>query len=178
MAPICLTVAEVFFFLCAFYQRPQRPYWPPLRGLHCPLLAPGLPPLPPRLPPLAPPRGGPPWCPDPRAGPDPRPEPRPLWAGGSWPVSHSGVGGGTGLGGEVGGEVGSCPFAAFFFFAGAGAGTGTTDSSLALLFSGSPSSPPLTRSVISFLAANRMALEVRWTPSPAQMLAPSTVVRS
>jgi hypothetical protein len=166
MASLCLTVAEVFF-LCAVYQRPQRPYWPPLGGLHCPLLAP-------RLPPLAPPRGGPPWCPDPRAGPDPRPEPRPLWDGGSCPESHSGVGGGTGLGGEVGG----CPFAAFFFLAGAGAGTGTTDSSLALLFSGSPSSPPLTRSVISFLAATRMALEVKWTPSPAQMLAPSTVVRS
>jgi hypothetical protein len=54
------------------------------------------------------PRGGPPWCPDPRPGPDPRPEPRPLWDGGSWPESHSGVGGGTGRGGEVGG----CPFAA------------------------------------------------------------------
>jgi hypothetical protein len=140
MASLCLTVAGVFF-LCAVYQRPQRPYWPPLGGLHCPLLAPRLPPLPPRLPPLAPPRGGPPWCPDPwwcpdpRAGPDPRPEPRPLWDGGSWPESHSGVGGGTGLCGEVGGW----PFAAFFFFAGAGAGTGTTDSSLALLFSGSPS---------------------------------------
>jgi hypothetical protein len=110
MASLCLTVAEVFFFLCAFYQRPQRPYWPPLGGLHCPLLAPRLPPLPPRLPPLAPPRGGPPYCPDPRAGPDPRPEPRPLWDGGSWPESHSGVGGGAGLGGEVGG----CPFAAFW----------------------------------------------------------------
>jgi hypothetical protein len=63
-------------FFRAVYQRPQRPYWLPLGGLHCPLLAPG-------LPPLAPPRGGPPWCPDPRAGPDPRPEPRPLWDGGS-----------------------------------------------------------------------------------------------
>jgi hypothetical protein len=122
MASLCLTVAGVFF-LYAVYQRPQRPYWPPLGGLHCPLLAPRLPPLPPRLPPLpprfpplAPPRGGPPWCPD------PRPDPRPLWDGGSWPESHSGVRGGTGLGGEVGGW----PFAAFFFFAGAGAGTGTT----------------------------------------------------
>ncbi len=47
------------FFFSAVYRRPQRPYWPPLGGLHCPVLAP-------RLPPRAPPRGGPPWCPDPR----------------------------------------------------------------------------------------------------------------
>ncbi len=103
--------------------------------------------------------------------PDLRPDPLPRWDGGSWPDSHSG-GGGTGLGGEVGGW----PVAAFFFFA--GAGDGTTDSNLALLFTGSPSSPPPARSAISFLAATLLALEVRCTPSPAQMLVPSTVVRS
>jgi hypothetical protein len=101
-----------------------------------------------------------------------RPAPRPRWVGGSWPDSHSGGGGGTGLGGEVGGW----PIATFFFFA--GAGDGTTDSSLALLFTGSPSSPPLVRSAISFLAATLLALEVRCTPSPVQMLVPLTVVRS
>ncbi len=131
------TLSELYqVYFQSFYHRPQRPYWPPLGGLHCPLLAPRFPPLPPRLPTLVPPRGGPPWCPDPwwcpdpRAGPYPRPEPRPLWVGGSWPESHSGVVGGTGLGGDVCGWL----FAALFFFAGAGAGTGTTDSSLALLF--------------------------------------------
>ncbi len=76
----------------------------------------------------------------------------------------------------MGGEVGGWLIAAFFFFA--GAEDGTTDSSLALLFTGSPSSPPLARSAISFLAATLLALEVRCTPSPAQMLVPSTVVRS
>ncbi len=79
---------------------------------------------------------------------------------------------GSGLGGDVGGW----PVAAFFFFA--GAGDGTTDSNLALLFTGSPSSPPPARCAISFLAATLLALEVRCTPSPAQMLVPSTVVRS
>ena len=103
---------------------------------------------------------------------DPRPDPLPRWVGGSWPDSHSGGGGRTGLGGEVGGW----PVAAFFFFT--GAGDGTTDSSLALLFTGSPSSPPPARSAISFLAATLLAFEVRCTPSPAQMLVPSTVVRS
>jgi hypothetical protein len=146
---------------CSVYQRPQQPRWPPLSGTLCPWLA-----L--RLPPRVSPRTGPPplwlgfW----------RPDPRPRWVGGSWPESQSGGGGGTGLGGEVGG----CPIAAAFFLTGAGAGT--TDSSFALLLSGSPSSPPLTRSAISFLAATLLALEVRWTPSPAQMLVPSTVVRS
>ncbi len=50
----------------------------------------------------------------------------------------------------------------------AGAGAGTIDSSLVLLFACSPSSPPLARSAISFLAATLLALEVRWTPSPEQ----------
>ncbi len=143
------------------YQRPQRPRWPPLGSPLCPVLAP-------RLPPRVPPPTGPPplwlefWCPD----------PRPRWDGGSWPESQSGGGGGTGLGGEVGG----CPIATAFFLAGAGAGT--TDSSLALLLAGSPSSPLLTRSAISFLEATLLALEVKWTPSPTQMLTPSTLVRS
>ncbi len=142
------------------YQSPQRPLWPPLSRPLCPWLAP-------RLPPRVPSRTGPPplwlgfW----------RPDPSPRWDGGSWPESQSGGGGGMGLGGEVGG----CAIAAAFFLTGAGAGT--KDSSLALLLAGSPSSPPLTRSAISFLAATLLALEVRWTPSPAQMLVPSTVVR-
>jgi hypothetical protein len=63
-------------------------------------------------------------------------------------------------------------------FFSAGAGAGTMDSSRVLLFAGSPSSPPLARSAISFLAATLLAVDVRWTPSPAQMLVPSTVVRS
>ncbi len=100
------------------------------------------------------------------------PEPRPRCDGGSWPESQSGVGGGTGRAGEVGG----CPAAAPLFLAGAGAGT--MDSSRDLLFAGSPSSPPVARSAISFLAATRLAFDVRRTPSPAQMLVPSTVVRS
>jgi hypothetical protein len=87
-------------------------------------------------------------------------------------TAEAGQNGGTGLGGEVGG----CPIAAAFFLTGAGAGT--TDSSLALLLAGLPSSPPLTRSAVSFLAATLLALEVRWTPSTAQILVPSTVVRS
>jgi hypothetical protein len=146
---------------CSFYQRPQRPRWLPLSGPLCPWFAPRLPP-----------HTGPPplwvgfWRPDPRR------DPRPRCVGGSWPESHSGGGGGTGLGGEVGGW----PVAAFFFLAGAGAGT--TDSNLALLLTGSPFSSPLARSAISFLAATLLALEVRCTPSPAQMLVPSTVVRS
>jgi hypothetical protein len=100
------------------------------------------------------------------------PDPRPRCDGGSWPESQSGVGGGTGRGGEVGG----CPAAAPLFLAGAGAGT--MDSSRNLLFAGSPSSPPVARSAISFLAATLLVLDVRWTLSPAQMLVPSTVVRS
>jgi hypothetical protein len=153
----------VFFYTVfkIFHQRPQRPRWPPLGGPICPRLAP-------RWPPRALPRTGVPplwllWW---------GPEPRPRCDDGSWPGSQSGVGGGTGRGGEVGG----CPAAAPLFLAGAGAGM--MDSSLDLLFAGSPSSPPLARSAISFLAATRLAFDVRWTPSPAQMLVPSTVVRS
>ncbi len=46
--------------------------------------------------------------------PDPRPDPLPRWAGGSWPDSHSGGGGGTGLGGDTA----DWPAAAFFFMRG------------------------------------------------------------
>ncbi len=144
-----------------FHQRPHRPRWPPLGSPICPRLAPWLPPR------ALPRTGAPPlwllWR---------GPELRPCCDGGSWPESQSGVGGGTGRGGEVDG----CPAAAPLFFAGAGAGT--MDSSRDLLFAGSPSSPPAARSAISFLAATRLAFDVRWTPSPAQMLVPSTVVRS
>ena len=55
--------------------------------------------------------------------------------------------------------------------------TGITDSSLARLLAGSAVSPPMTYAII-FLAATLAALEVRCTPSPAQMLVPSTVVSS
>jgi hypothetical protein len=81
----------------SFYQRPQRPCWPPLSGPLCPRLAP-------RLPPRGLPRTGPPplwegfWW----------PAPRPCWDGGSWPESQSGGRGGQGRGGDDGG----CPFAA------------------------------------------------------------------
>jgi hypothetical protein len=64
-------------------------------------------------------------------------------------------GGGQGRGGVSD----DCPFAATFFLA--GAGTGTTDSSLVHLAAGSPSSPPLARSAMSFLVATLLALEVR-----------------
>jgi hypothetical protein len=60
----------------------------------------------------------------------------------------------------------------------AGAGTGMTDRSRVRLAAGSPSSPPWARSAMSFLAATLLAFEVRWTPSTAQMLVPSTVVKS
>jgi hypothetical protein len=53
--------------------------------------------------------------------------------------------------------------------------TGITDSSLARLLAGSAVSPPMTYAII-FLAATLVAFEVRCTPSPAQMLVPSTVV--
>jgi hypothetical protein len=56
--------------------------------------------------------------------------------------------------------------------------TGITDSSLALLLAGSAISLPPTMLAISFMAATLVALEVRWTPSQAQMLVPSTVVKS
>jgi hypothetical protein len=58
----------------------------------------------------------------------------------------------------------------------AGAGTGINDSSRVRLEAGSPW-PPWARSAISFLAATLLAFEMRWIPSPAQMLAPSTAVR-
>ncbi len=53
-----------------------------------------------------------------------------------------------------------------------------TYSSLVFLEAGSLSWPQLVRLAISFLVATLLALEVRWIQSPAQMLAPSTVVRS
>jgi hypothetical protein len=56
--------------------------------------------------------------------------------------------------------------------------TGITDSSLALLLAGSAFSSPPIMLAISFMAATLVALEVRWTSSPTQMLVPSTVVRS
>jgi len=55
--------------------------------------------------------------------------------------------------------------------------TGITDSSLALLVTGSCVSPPPAMRAISFVAT-LVAFEVRWTPSPAQMLVPSTVASS
>jgi hypothetical protein len=55
--------------------------------------------------------------------------------------------------------------------------TGITDSSLARLLAGSAVSPPMTYAII-FPAATLVAFEVRCTPSPAQMLVPSTVVSS
>ncbi len=98
--------------------------------------------------------------------------PSPRWdgAGGSWPDSQRGGGQGQG-----GGGVGLL-FAASLFLA--GAGTGTTNSSRVRLAAGSPSWPPCARSAMSFLAAILLTFEVRCMPSPAQMLAPSTVVRS
>jgi hypothetical protein len=48
--------------------------------------------------------------------------------------------------------------------------TGITDSSLALLVAGSCVSPPPAMRAISFVAATLVAFEVRWTPSPAQIL--------
>ncbi len=89
---------------------------------------------------------------------------------GSWPDSHSG--GGTGFG--VGGGAGLADFAA----GGVAVLTGITDSSLALLVTGSCVSPPPAMRAISFVAATLVAFEVRCTPSPAQMLVPSTVASS
>jgi hypothetical protein len=147
------------------YQRSQRPRLPPLSGPLFPRPAP-------RLPPRWLSQAGPPplyeewfWPPAPR--------PRCDGVGGSWPDSQRGGGQGRGSGG-----VGLL-FATSFFLA--GAGTGTTDSSRVRLAAGSPSWPPwppCARSAMSFLAATLLAFEVRCMPSPAQMLAPSTVVRS
>ncbi len=66
-----------------------------------------------------------------------------------------------------------------FCFGGFGATwVGMTDSSRARLFADSPPAPSVAMCCISFWATTLLALEVRWTPSPAQMLAPSTIVRS
>ncbi len=108
--------------------------------------------------PPRPPRGWPRWLPDPR------------WFAGSCPDSHSR--GGTGLG--AGGVAGCAALAA-----GQGlARTGITDSSLALFVAGSCVSLPLMMTFISLVAATLLAFEVKWTPSPAQMLVPSTVASS
>ena len=81
---------------------------------------------------------------------------------GSWPDSHRG--GGTGFGGGGGAALAA-------FTAGGGVTlTGTTDSNLALLVAGSCVSPPPAMCAISFVATTLVAFEVRWTPSPAQML--------
>jgi hypothetical protein len=88
---------------------------------------------------------------------------------GSWPDSHRGGGTGFGVGGGGGAAVAAFP---------SGGGvtlTGITDSSLALLVAGSCVSPPPTMCAISFVAATLVAFEVRWTPSPAQMLVSPTV---
>jgi hypothetical protein len=93
---------------------------------------------------------------------------------GSWPDSHRGGGTGFGVGGGGVGGGGGAAVAAFP----AGGGvtlTGITDSSLALLIAGSCVSPPPAMCAISFVAATLVAFEVRWTPSPAQVLVPSTV---
>ena len=77
--------------------------------------------------------------------------------------------GGTGLGAN--GVAGCAAFAA-----GEGlARTGITDSSLALFVAGSCVSLPPMMTFISLVAATLVAFEVKWTPSPAQMLVPSTV---
>ncbi len=79
-------------------------------------------------------------------------------------------GGGTGLDGSAGWAALAAGRGVVF--------TGITDSSLTLLLASSAVSSPPTMLAISFMAATLVALEVRWTPSPAQMLVPSTVVRS
>ncbi len=125
---LCCTISD---FLAGGYQRPQRPWWPPLvpplaaggpallYGV-CPLLGP----WPPR-----PPFCGPLWCP---------PAPLPRCAAGSWPDSHSG--GGTGLGVGSGGGM--------FGFGSLGAAwVGMTDSSRARLFAGSLPAPSVANSV-------------------------------
>ncbi len=151
----------MYSILAKFHQRPHRPGRPP------------------RGPPLFPPLGGTvrvcPCCP-PLCGLLPRPPrswPRgfalPRWLAGSWPDSRSG--GGTGFGG--GGGAGCAGLVTW----GAMDLTGITDSSLARLLAGSAVSPPMTYAIV-FLAATLAALEVRCTPSPAQMLVPSTVVSS
>jgi hypothetical protein len=56
--------------------------------------------------------------------------------------------------------------------------TGIINSSLTLLLAGSCASPPPAMFFISFVAATLVALEFKWTPSPAQMLVLSTVASS
>jgi hypothetical protein len=56
--------------------------------------------------------------------------------------------------------------------------TGITDSILALFVAGSCVSLPPMMTFISLVAATLVAFEVKWTPSPAQMLVPSTVASS
>jgi hypothetical protein len=92
----------------------------------------------------------------------------PRWLAGSWPDSQSGGSTGLGCGGA------GCTALA------AGRGidlTRITDSSLALLLAALAVSPPMMQAII-FMAATLVALEVRCTLSPAQMLVPSTVVSS
>jgi hypothetical protein len=91
----------------------------------------------------------------------------PRWFAGSCPDSHNGGGTGFGAGGGAGG-------AALADVEGL-ARTGITDSSLARFVAGSCCSLPPLMVFISLLAATLVAFEVRWTPSPAQMLVPSTV---
>ena len=87
-------------------------------------------------------------------------------------MGDSQSGGGTGFG--VGGGADWAAFAA----GGVVVLTGITDSSLALLVAGSCVPPLPAMCTISFVAATLVAFEVRWTPSPAQMLVPSTVASS
>jgi hypothetical protein len=149
-----LSTPYEFFMVCSilvsFHQRPQRPGRPP------------------RGPPLVPPLGGA-VCTGPGWPPLVLWLPRPLrcwprgWVfprrfAGSWPDSHSG--GGTNFG--VGGGAGWADFAA----GGGAVLTGITDSSLALLVTGSCVSPPPAMRAISFVAATLVAFEVRCTPSP------------
>jgi hypothetical protein len=99
--------------------------------------------------------------------------PLPRWAEGSWPDSHDGIVTGLGTGGATA--------APCIDRRADGAGTGTvgiTDSSQARLFVGSSTLSPFSTSTMSYLAATRLAFDVRCTLSPAQMLVPSTVVRS
>jgi hypothetical protein len=96
--------------------------------------------------------------------------PDPCWFASSCPDNHSG--GGTGFG--AGGVAGCAAFADDEGLA----RTGITDSSLALFVAGSCGSLPPMMAFISFVAATLVAFEVRWTPSPAQMLVPSTVASS
>ncbi len=131
------------------YQRPQRPRCPPigpLGSLPRPRPGPVWPPLPPR-PPLF---GSPVWSP----------------AGGSCPDSHSGVAAGLNAAAGAAFRAGC---------AGGSCGACITDSSLDLLLTGSSAPAPPSTISMSRRAATRVALDVRWIPSPAQMLVPSTV---